>query len=331
MAGPKVVVTGAAGFIGSNLCRRLADSHEVVGIDKAKFGSSPGVAAATPLPCPFRQMDLSRPRDLASVVSGSEVVYHLAANADVQVGSLDPSIDLNHNLLATHALLEAMRKTDVGELVFTSTSLVYANASKRPTPENYGPLRPVSHYAASKLAAEAFISSYSATYGMKYTTFRFANIIGRDQTRMVTYDFVRRLRADPSTLVIRGSGRQRRSFLYIDDCLDGLVGLRRRADGLFNLATRTTTTIDDVARIVSHELGVHPEIRYDRTYGDVGFVGDLMEIELDPSKALAEGWKYRYESPEAVRAAAKDIIETTRARSPPAPLRAPARTRKSRP
>jgi UDP-glucose 4-epimerase len=309
MSGRKVAVTGAAGFIGSNLGTRLSATDDVLGIDKLGFGASSGVRVTSPAPFRFLKIDLSDSKSLNGVLSGCDLVYHLAANADVQVGSEDTSIDLRDNMLATHALLEAMRKADVGEIVFTSTSLVYANALQRPTREDYGPLRPISHYAASKLAAEAFISSYSANYGIKKTIFRFANVIGRNQKRMVTYDFVRRLRADPSTLLIRGNGKQRRSFLYIDDCIDGVIHLRGKADGLFNLATRTTTSVDDVASIVCGELGIKPKIRYDRTHGDIGFVGDLMEIELDPSKALTEGWKYRLESPDAVRAATRDFID----------------------
>jgi UDP-glucose 4-epimerase len=308
MSRMKAVVTGAAGFIGSNLATRLSATEDVLGIDKLGFGASPGVRLTSPAPFRFLQMDLSDSKSLNGVLSGCDVVYHLAANADVQVGSQDTSIDLRDNILATHAVLEAMRKGDVGEIIFTSTSLVYANASQRPTREDYGPLRPISHYAASKLAAEAFINSYSANYGIRKTIFRFANVIGRNQKRMVTYDFVRKLRADPSTLVIRGSGKQRRSFLYIDDCIEGMVRLRGKADGLFNLATRTTTSVDDVARIVCGELGAQPKIRYDRTHGDIGFVGDLMEIELDPSKALSEGWNYRFESADAVRAATRDFV-----------------------
>jgi UDP-glucose 4-epimerase len=308
MGGLKVAVTGAAGFIGSNLCRRLLATDDVLGIDKLDFGTSSSVGVASPPPFKFQQIDLSDPTGLNAALSGRDLVYHLAANADVTKGSEDTSIDLRDNLLATHSLLEAMRKEDVREIVFTSTSLVYANATQRPTPEHYGPLWPISHYAASKLAAEAFISSYSATYGLKKTIFRFANVIGRDQRRMVTYDFVTKLKSDPSSLTIRGNGKQRRSFLYIDDCIDGMIQLRGKADGLFNLATKTTTSVDEVANIVSQELGIQPKIRYDRKHGDIGFVGDLMEIELDPSKALSEGWRYRFESPDAVRVAARDFI-----------------------
>lgn len=307
----KVAVTGAAGFIGLHLGQRLAASHDVVGIDKLPFGTSTTVGATAPAPFRFVQLDLSDSSGLDGVLSGCDVVYHLAANADVQLGVQDTSVDLRDNLLATVGLLEAMRRKDVGEIVFTSTSLVYANASKRPTPEDYGPLRPVSHYAASKLAAEAYINSYSANYGIKRTIFRFANVIGKNQRRMVTYDFVTRLKADPSTLSIRGGGKQRRSFLYVDDCIDGVLYLRGKADGLFNLATQTTTSVDEVASIVCSELGIQPKIRYDRKHGDIGFVGDLMEIELDPTKALHEGWKYRFESAEAVRASTRDILART--------------------
>ncbi|MCK5452347.1 MAG: NAD-dependent epimerase/dehydratase family protein, partial [Candidatus Aenigmarchaeota archaeon] len=216
----KVMVTGGLGFIGPHLVRRLLkDGYSVLVLDKSEDTTS---------------IDIENPKltiiktdlltdSIDSHFKGIDEVYHLAANSDVRLGAKNTKIDFDENIVVTYRVLEACRKAEVKRLIFTSSSVVYGNAKKIPTPEDYGPLFPISMYGGSKLAGEALVSTYASLYNIKSTILRFANVIGPgDKPHGVIFDFITKLRKTPKMLQILGDGRQNKSYIYIDDCIDGI-------------------------------------------------------------------------------------------------------------
>lgn len=300
----RVIVTGGAGFIGSNLVDRLVGRYEVTVLDNLSSGKKEYVNPKAV----FIRKDLLD-RDIKDYFDGASAVYHLAANPDVRLGAYDTRVHLEQNVLATYNVLEAMREKNVPELIFTSTSTVYGAASV-PTPESFGPLRPVSLYGASKLACEAFISSYCFTFGLRARIYRFANVVGKRSTHGVIYDFVRKLRQDPHSLEILGDGKQRKSYVYIDDCVAAMLSKTEPEEagpGIYNIGTAQQTAVTRIAEIVSEEMGLTP--RFNFTGGAVGWKGDVPVMLLSIEKIKATGWEPRYDSDASVRKAVKDVLE----------------------
>jgi len=298
----RILITGAAGFIGSNLVAHLIDNNEIVGVDNLSTGTRENISEFLALPnFRFEMMDVKDRKKLKEVLKGVDIVFHLSANSDVRKGYSSPDLDFMENAVATKTVLDSMREADVNELIFSSTSSVYGNANLIPTPETYGPMRPISHYGASKLAAEAFIFSYSHNYGFKSSVFRFANVIGRKGTHGVVFDFIDKLKRNKDVLEVLGDGTQAKSYIYVDDCISGMIELHGKADGLFNLGTRGITKVSEIAEMVIHKYSPGAKIKYVGGPGGAGWVGDVKRMSLDISKALENGWRYRWESSEAVR------------------------------
>ena len=295
----KVFVTGAAGFIGSNLVDRLlAGGKHVVGWDNFSTGQNEFLTAARSHPN-FKLMrgdNLALPA-LMQAMAGSDFIFHLAANADVRFGLEHPCKDFQHNTVATFNVLEAMRANGVKGIAFSSTGSVYGEAEIIPTPENHPFPIQTSLYAASKVAGECLIQSYCEGYGFEGYIFRFVSILGERYTHGHVLDFYKQLLAHPGQLKVLGDGKQQKSYLYIGDCLDAMLHVVNRATArqarhnveTYNLGTDEYVQVNDSIRFICGALGLKPKLEY--SGGNKGWVGDNPFIFLDTKKIRATGWK----------------------------------------
>jgi len=290
------IVTGAAGFIGSNLVDRLlADGHLVTGIDNFSTGQRRFVENALGRRN-FRLIegDLLDPDLLVRSFGGGDIVVHLAANADVRFGTTHPRKDLEQNTIATYNVLEAMRANGVTRIAFSSTGSVYGETSVIPTPEDAPFPVQTSLYGASKLAGEGLIEAYVEGFGFQAWIFRFVSILGERYSHGHVFDFIRQLREDPTKLVVLGNGRQRKSYLYVQDCIDAMLLAIEKATtrvNVFNLGVDASCEVNDSIGWICDILGVHPRVVY--SGGDRGWVGDNPFILLDASRMRALGWSPR--------------------------------------
>ena len=288
-----IIVTGAAGFIGSNLVDRLlADGQTVVGIDNFSTGQRRFLEGALKNDrFTLIDGDLLDEAGMEKWFAGAEAVVHLAANADVRFGTEHPRRDLEQNTIATFNVLEAMRKNGVKRIAFSSTGSVYGEADQIPTPENaHFPIQ-TSLYAASKLACEGLIAAYCEGFGMTGYIFRFVSILGERYTHGHVFDFFRSLSRDASTLRVLGDGHQRKSYLYIQDCLDAILTAMDKATdkvNVFNLGVDGYVEVNDsIARICAN---MHAAPKLDYAGGARGWIGDSPFIYLDTAKIRALGW-----------------------------------------
>lgn len=308
----KALVTGGAGFIGSHLIDALlSKGYEVSCIDNFSSGKREFIEHNLER-IELYEGDLLRQEDISKAIDGCDVVFHLAANPDVRIGAINTRTHLDNGILATYNLLEEMRRKDINKIVFTSSSTVYGEASVIPTPENYGPLIPISLYGAAKLAAEALISSYCHTFDMEAIIYRFANVVGPRSTHGVIYDFIKKLRKNPQELEILGDGKQRKSYLYVDDCIDAMLfGMEKAKEKveIFNIGSEDWVEVKEIADIVSEEMGLKPEYRFTGGIDGRGWKGDVKFMRLNISKLKNMGWKPKHSSREAIRLTAKWLIE----------------------
>lgn len=299
----KLFVTGCAGFIGSNLIDRLlADGHEVIGYDNFSTGQRQFIGAAL-LSKRFTLiegdvLDLSL---LTRSIAGSNAVFHLAANADVRFGTEHPRRDLEQNTIATYNVLEAMRANDIKRIAFSSTGSVYGEAVVIPTPEEAPFPVQTSFYGASKLAGEGMIAAYCEGFGFQSCIFRFVSILGERYTHGHVFDFYKQLKSDPTRLRVLGNGRQRKSYLYVQDCIDAILLAMEKATekvNIFNLGVDSYCEVNDSIGWISETLGVKPEIEY--TGGDRGWIGDNPFIFLETKKIRSLGWSPKLDIREGV-------------------------------
>jgi len=290
----KAFVTGCAGFIGSHLADRLLSSGcEVVGFDNFSTGQRRFLERALQNPR-FRlvEADLHDLDALQTAMRGTDCVFHLAANADVRRGPEQPRKDLEQNTLATHNVLESMRANGVRKIAFSSTGSVYGEATVFPTPEDAPFPVQTSLYGASKVACEGLIAAYCESFDLQAWIFRFVSILGERYSHGHVFDFYRQLRADPGHLAILGNGRQRKSYLYVQDCVDGILLALSRADGrvnIFNLGVDSYCELNDSIGWICTALGMHPQITY--SGGDRGWSGDSPYIFLDTRRIRELGWR----------------------------------------
>jgi UDP-glucose 4-epimerase len=290
----RAFVTGAAGFIGSNLVDRLlAANHSVIAYDNFSTGREPFLDGARSHPqfTLVRGDTLDLPA-LVEAMAGSEMVFHLAANADVRFGVEHPRTDLDQNTIATFNVLEAMRATSARRIAFSSTGSIYGEASVIPTPEDAPFPVQTSLYGASKLAGEGLIQAYCEGFGFQSWIFRFVSILGERYTHGHVFDFYRSLCADPSRLRVLGNGRQRKSYLYVQDCIDAMFVAIDRATAkvnVLNLGTDEYCEVNDSIGWITSKLGAAPILDY--TGGDRGWIGDNPFIFLDATKIRSLGWK----------------------------------------
>jgi len=291
---PRIFVTGAAGFIGSNLTDRLlANGHEVTGYDNFSTGLEAFVESARGSSrFTLVRGDLLDAEALTRAMAGSQFVFHLAANADVRFGLNHPSRDLEQNTIATFRVLEAMRANGIRHMAFSSTGSVYGETPVVPTPEDAPFPVQTSLYGASKLAGEGLIEAYCEGFGLTGWVFRFVSILGERYSHGHVFDFYRQLRANPRELKVLGDGRQRKSYLYVQDCLDAMIAAIQAAPGrvnLFNLGTDEYCEVNDSIGWITGHLGLAPKLVY--SGGDRGWVGDNPFIFLDCARVRKLGWK----------------------------------------
>jgi UDP-glucose 4-epimerase len=296
-------VTGGAGFIGSTLVDRLlADGHRVVAFDNFSTGQAHFLDDAASRPgFTLVRGDTLDPEALADAMRGADAVFHLAANADVRFGTEHPRKDLEQNTIATFNVLEAMRRNHVRRIAFSSTGSIYGEATMIPTPEDAPFPVQTSLYGASKLAGEGLIQAYCEGFGFQGYIFRFVSILGERYTHGHVFDFYKKLSADPTRLPVLGNGTQRKSYLYIQDCIDAIfLAMDRGTDkvNVFNLGTDEYCQLNDSIGWITDRLGVKPRLEY--SGGDRGWIGDNPFIFLDTAKIRALGWTPKLTIREAV-------------------------------
>lgn len=304
----RILITGGAGFIGSHMVEKLSSNNDVTVLDNLSSGKREYINYSG---VKFIFGDVRKIEDVMAAVSGIDLVIHLAANPDVRRGETDTRIDLDVNVLGTYNVLESMRKNDVKGIIFSSSSTVYGDAPL-PTPENYGPPEPISFYGASKLAAESYISAFSHMYGMKGISLRFANVVGSRGTHGVIYDFIKKLMKNSQILEILGDGRQTKSYLHVDDCVEGIIfAFEKSSPGydVFNLGTEDSTNVMEIASIVVEAMGLR-NVKFVTTGGEGGrgWKGDVKNMLLSIEKIKSLGWRPRLGSTEAVKKAAKELV-----------------------
>ena len=302
----KVLVTGAAGFIGSNIVDRLlADGHQVIGVDNLSTGRREFLKnALSHKRFRLHEKDLLDLLSLKGILQpDTDWVFHLAANADVRHGLEHPRKDLEQNTIVTWNILEAMRHAGVRQIIFSSTGSVYGEAPVSPTAEDCPFPVQTSLYAASKVAGEGLISAYAEGYKFRAIIFRFVSILGERYTHGHVFDFIEHLQKDASRLPVLGNGKQRKSYLYIGDCIDAIltaIGQETgRATEIYNLGTDEYVQVDDSIGEICDELHVRPKLEY--TGGDRGWVGDNPFIFLDCSKIRKLGWRPKKTIREGIR------------------------------
>ena len=310
----KAIITGAAGFIGSNLADRLLrDGHTVRGIDNLSTGRLEFLESARRSKsfelCEADLLDASK---IEPLFEGFDAVFHLAANADVRFGPDHPRRDLEQNTVCTQNVLEAMRLNGIKRIAFSSTGSVYGEPSVFPTPEDAPFPVQTSLYGASKVAAEGIIAAYSEAFGIQGYIFRFVSILGNRYSHGHVVDFYNQLREHPGQLSVLGDGTQRKSYLAVSDCVDAVLLAMEKASAplqIFNLGTDEYCMVNDSIGWICQSLGLKPEITY--SGGNRGWIGDNPFIFLDCARIRALGWKPKLSIREGVLATVK-YLETAR-------------------
>jgi UDP-glucose 4-epimerase len=306
----RVLVTGAAGFIGSHMVDRLlAAGHSVAGYDNFSTGQRRFLESAfTNDKFTLQEADLLDRRSLSNAMKSAELVLHFAANADVRFGTDHTRKDLDQNTIVTWNVLESMRETGCKRIVFSSTGSIYGEPEIFPTPETCPFPVQTSLYGASKLAAEGLIQAYCEGFGMQAYIFRFVSILGERYSHGHVFDFYHQLTEHPEHLHVLGDGHQKKSYLYVQDCLDAIFLVLDRAKNkvnIFNLGTEEYCEVNDSIGWICEYLGLHPKITY--AGGERGWIGDSPFILLDCSRIRALGWRPRLTIEQAVLATIKFV------------------------
>ena len=306
------LVTGGAGFIGSHLVDALVQSGQKVRVldnfssGREEFLSHHEASGRVEI---FRA-DLLDMDAVKKSMRGVEMVHHLAANPDIRLGTEVTDTDLKQGTLATYNVLEAMRLEGISRISFSSSSAIYGEAEQMPTPETYGPVMPISLYGASKLGSEALITAWAGTFGADAWIHRFANIVGPRGTHGVIFDFIHKLKRDPSRLEVLGNGMQEKSYMSAEDCVKAMIHLIGHCDknvNLYNLGTGDTCSVRRIAEIVVEESGLEG-VSIEYTGGDRGWAGDVPKTSLEVSRLLETGFRPNLASEEAIRHTARALI-----------------------
>lgn len=309
----KHFVTGGAGFIGSHLVDMLiADGNLVAVYDNLVSGKKKDIEHHIgKWNFRFIEADLLDFDRLKAAMVGYQVVWHLGANTDIPGGNRITDLDLKSCTMATRYVLEAMRENRVDKILFSSSACVYGDAPPVALSETFGPLLPINLYGAGKLACEGLVSAYSHLFGIKAWIFRFANVVGGRMGHGVIYDFIQKLKNNPTELEILGNGRQEKPFFLVEDCIDGMICAFQNSNGqydIYNLGADSFTTVTRIAQIVSEEMGLK-DVRFRYTGGRRGWPGDAPVIHFDVRKINSLGWKVKHSSDEAVREAARRLTK----------------------
>jgi UDP-glucose 4-epimerase len=312
----KVFVAGGAGFIGSHIVHRLMTRtpHEVTVFDNFTSGQEWHLAPHLNDPrLTIVRGDLKDLDAVTGAIEGTGRAYHFAANPDIAKAMRQPDVDFWEGTYLTQNLLEAARLTGLKELVYASGSGVYGDVGTLAVTEDHAPMLPISPYGASKLACEATIHTYTHMFGLRARVFRFANVVGPRQTHGVAYDFIRRLRAEPSRLSILGDGSQSKSYIHVDDIVEGLEYFAARDSGpytYYHLATGDYLTVREIADLVVEEMGLSG-VRYEFSGGARGWSGDVPIVRFDLAKAHGAGWRAGRSSRESMRASIQAMLAQT--------------------
>lgn len=307
-----ILITGGAGFIGSHLCDALLErGHHLTVVDNLILGKMENIEHLLHHPSfQFIQEDILHIDGLREIFKNGhfDMVYHLAANSDIQKGGKDPMVDYNLTFNTTFNILQMMKEFEVKKLFFASTSAIFGE-SYDVLNEDYGPLQPVSNYGAGKLASEAFISAFSSTYKIQTWITRFPNVVGERFTHGVIYDFIHKLQKNPKELEVLGNGEQCKPYVYVKDLVAGILYVIDHASAEYNvymLGSDSRTKVKEIAAMVIEEMGLDATICY--TGGDRGWVGDVPEFRYNLDKVNSLGWKAAYTSNEAVRLAIQKAL-----------------------
>lgn len=307
-----ILVTGGAGFIGSHLVDFLLEKgHFVVAIDNMFLGKKENIVHnLSNKNFRFYRCDILDYELLNQIFKENnfDVIFHLAANSDIAQSHTNPDIDLKNTFLTTYNVLRAMKEYGVKEIVFASTSAIYGEV-KFDVTEDFGPLFPVSHYGAAKLASEAFISSFVENYNFKAWIIRFPNVVGKRATHGVIFDFINKLSKNPKVLEILGDGNQNKPYLHVKELVEAMVFIWEHTNdkiNYFNVGVESTTTVKKIAEIVSEEMELKPEFIF--TGGDRGWIGDVPYFRYSLDKIHRLGWYAKMTSDQAVRKAVKEIL-----------------------
>ncbi len=311
----KIVITGGAGFIGSHLVDKLVGlGNEVVVVDNMSSGKMEFLADSSEK-IELVNLDLLELAAIPPVLDGCDAVFHLAANPQVNISEHETRLHIDQNIILTYNVLEAMRIKGIKSMAFASTSTVYGESTQVPTPEDYGPLIPISLYAASKLSCEALISAYCFSFGMSALVYRFANVIGSRSTHGVIFDFVNKLRANPHTLEILGrEPGTTKSYIHISDCIEGMIhGYEHSTEkvGMYNIVSEDYVDVRTLADIICEEMGLQ-DVSYDWTGGvddGRGWKGDVKVMLLAIERMKALGWSPKHGSKEAVGLTARQLVK----------------------
>jgi len=305
----KALVTGGAGFIGSYLVEALLGRSQAVWVlDDLSSGSKKNLQRVSDSPrLEFVKGDCRDTITVRTLLKRTDVVFHFAANPEVRIELVDPKECYARNIEATFALLEQLKTSKAEAIVFASSSTVYGDARQIPTPEDYGPLLPISVYGASKLACEAMISSYCSSFNKKGIILRLANILGTGSQHGVVFDFRKKLKKNPYKLQILGDGKQAKSYLHIDDCIDAILkasdSLTKGGAAIYNIGSADMITVDEIAKVVV-KVQKLKDVEFEFTGGvdgGRGWIGDVKTMLLDIRKIKALGWKPKLNSKQAVQ------------------------------
>ena len=306
----KAVVTGCAGFIGSHVCDYLlSKNYNVVGLDNLSTGNKKfNSEALFNKNFNFYKIDLLNDK-IDKYFKNTDIVFHLAANADVRFGLNHRSKDIEQNIIVTQRILECIVKYKIKRIVFSSTGSVYGEATNIPTNENTAFPIQTSLYGASKLSAEGLISAYSEGYDLQSYIFRFVSILGERYSHGHVFDFIKNLKKDPSRLVVLGDGTQKKSYLNIEDCISGMfksLFFFKKKINIINLGTNEYSNVKNSIKIICKIMNIKPKIIY--TGGKRGWVGDNPFIFLDTKKIRSCGWKPKYTINESIKITADYLL-----------------------
>jgi len=310
-----ILITGGAGFIGSHLTEQLIKlGHKIVCVDNFELGNINNIKVfLNNNKFKLVQGDASDIELLSSAMKDNniEIVFHLAANSDIQKSAKDPSIDFRNTYLTTYSVLESMRMNQVKKLFFASTSAVYGEKLGISIKEDIGSLSPISYYGGAKLASESFISSYSYMNDFDVTIFRFPNVIGPNLTHGVIFDFIKKLEVDAKKLHILGDGTQCKPYIYVLDLIEAILQItfsNEKGVNIYNIGVEGETTVKEIADMVCQKLGLK-DVMYEFTSGNRGWKGDVPSFQYDLTKIHERGCYAKHNSNESVKATLDSVIK----------------------